>query len=64
MTEDLVALIKPTQHKSGTWAVTVPRDVVNQTGLEEAFKKGVKLAVYFDKENRRVVYKLPQARDV
>jgi hypothetical protein len=61
MPEDLVAVVKPYQHKAGTWSVTLPKDVVVAAGLEYSFKKGVNIPVYFDKKKRQVVYKFSTA---
>ena len=59
MPEDLIAVVKPYQHKAGTWMVTMPKDVIIETGLEERFKRGAKIPVYFDKKKRQLVYQLP-----
>lgn len=59
MVEELVGLVKPFQQKTGTWIVTIPKDVVVQAGLEAPFKEGVKIPVYYDKEKRQFTYRLP-----
>ncbi len=59
MTEDLVAVVKPTERKTGTWSLSLPKDIIVQTGVDEAFKKGAKVPVYFDEKKRQVIYQLP-----
>ena len=61
MPEDLVAVVKPYQHKAGTWSVTLPKDIIVAAGLEDSFKKGVKIPVYFDEKKRQVIYKFSDA---
>lgn len=59
MTREPVAVVKPFRHKVGSWLLTLPKDVIIEAGLEKPLEKGTKVPVYFDKEKRELVYKLP-----
>ncbi len=58
MPEKLVGLVKPYEHKTGTWMVTVPKAVASKMGLENAVKKGDKISVFYDEEKKRLIYQL------
>jgi hypothetical protein len=60
MVERLVAIVKPYQHKAGTWTVTLPKDLLKDKELEESLKNGTKLAVYWDRDEKTLTYRLPQ----
>ena len=60
MAREPVAVVKPFRHKVGSWLLTLPKDVITEAGLDnEPLEKGTKIPVYFDKEKRELVYKLP-----
>lgn len=58
--ERLVAIVKPFQFKTGSWVVTVPKDVLRENGYEESLRKGVKVEVYWNGEEHSFVYRLPE----
>lgn len=59
MADKLVGLVKPFHQKTGTWLVSMPKDVVVQSQLEVHLKSGAKIPVYFDEEKKQLIYQLP-----
>lgn len=58
MPEKLVGLVKPYEHKGGTWMVSVPKEVAQRLKLSDVAKKGDKVSVFYDEERKRVIYQL------
>ena len=62
MTEKLVGAVRPYEHKTGTWMVSVPKDVAEKLKLsdfsKEGKKEGEKISVFYDEQRNRVIYQL------
>ncbi len=60
MPERVVGLVRPYEHKAGSWMVVIPKDLVRKESLEDAFKTvDEKIVVYYDRQMKRIIYQLP-----
>ncbi len=61
MPERIVGLVRPYEHKAGSWMVIVPKDLVRKENLEDSFKTvDEKIVVYYDRQRKRIIYQLPE----
>jgi hypothetical protein len=70
LTEKLVAVVKPClrvffwrhRHAAESWTVVIPKAIIVEAGVEDSFRKGAKVAVYYDQKKKRLTYRLRRLR--